>query len=59
MAMMKIEPVLQERGVLNALLQRYDERIKKFKIGEDLCALDLKMLLPSLASVAMETRWFS
>lgn len=32
----KIELVLQEKGLLDALMQRYDERLQKFKIGKSL-----------------------
>lgn len=33
---MDIKPVLQERGVLNVLMQVYDDRNMRYKIGESM-----------------------
>lgn len=38
----EIQPVLQEKGLLDALMQRYDERLQKFKIGESLLSFRLE-----------------
>lgn len=41
-ALIEIEPLLQERFLLDTLLQRYDERSQKFKIGERLLSFRVK-----------------
>lgn len=34
--LVEIEAILQERGLLDVLMQRYDNRSQKFRIGESL-----------------------
>lgn len=56
MTFTKIELVLQERRLLDALFQRYDEYSQKIRIGERLPNFRPKMQLSFLGCDVMEMR---